>query len=199
MFHFSNASSLVLAASLTLGAPLMMAYADQPAVKADAGAQPKVGDKAADFSLSTLEGKNIELSKLLAEGPVVLVVLRGWPGYQCPLCTAQVGDLINKGDEFKSHKARIVLVYPGPAEKLGDHAKEFASGKNFKANFTLVTDPGYKFTSAYNLRWDKPSETAYPSTFVIDSAGVIRYAKISKSHGDRAPSAEILKALAAIK
>ena len=43
--------------------------------------------------------------------------------------------------------------------------------------------------------WDAPRETAYPSTFVIDQGGVIRFAKVSKSHGGRAATGEVLKAL----
>ena len=59
----------------------------------------------------------------------------------------------------------------------------------------MVTDPDYKFTEAYGLRWNAPRETAYPSTFVIDRKGTVRFAKVSKSHGDRSSAAEILKTL----
>jgi len=45
----------------------------------------------------------------------------------------------------------------------------------------------------WNLRWEAPQETAYPSTFVIDKEGKIRFAKVSKSHGGRTKSGEILK------
>ena len=53
---------------------------------------PGVGDHAKDFELQSLGGKTEKLSKLTDAGPVVLVVLRGWPGYQCPLGTRQVRD-----------------------------------------------------------------------------------------------------------
>lgn len=43
---------------------------------------PKVGGKAADFTLMDLEENKVTLSKLIKEGPVALVVLRGYPGYQ---------------------------------------------------------------------------------------------------------------------
>lgn len=33
-------------------------------------------------------------------GPVVLVVLRGYPGYQCPICTKQLAEFRGKVDEF---------------------------------------------------------------------------------------------------
>src|SRR4051794_21831986 len=56
------------------------------------GATPKVGEPAADFALPTVSDKEVKLSELRAQGPVVLIVLRGWVGYQCPVCTKQVGD-----------------------------------------------------------------------------------------------------------
>jgi len=59
----------------------------------------------------------------------------------------------------------------------------------------LVLDPKYDFITPIGLRWDKKGETAYPSTFVLDKNRVVKYAKISKSHGDRAKAADILTAL----
>ena len=47
-----------------------------------AAAPPLVGLKAPDFALSTPEGKSPRLSDVVSKGPVVLVVLRGYPGYE---------------------------------------------------------------------------------------------------------------------
>lgn len=160
---------------------------------------PAVGDKAPDFTLQELAGKDVTLSQLTAEGPVVLVVLRGWPGYQCPICFAQVAGLLKKANEIASDGAHVVLVYPGPAERLGEHAAEFMKSKSLPAHFLYVTDPDYKFTDAYGLRWDAPRETAYPSTFVIDPGGVVRFATVSKTHGGRAKVDDVLAALASAK
>jgi len=44
-----------------------------------------VGDKALNFSLDTIQGQLVELNKMHKSRPVVLVVLQGWPGYQCPV------------------------------------------------------------------------------------------------------------------
>ena len=41
---------------------------------------PRVGDKAADFTLAQIEGKKLTLSTELKSGPVVLIVGRGWVG-----------------------------------------------------------------------------------------------------------------------
>ncbi len=156
---------------------------------------PKVGGEAKDFELTAIGGEKVKLSKAAESGPVVLVVLRGYPGYQCPLCTRQVGEFLGKADEFKKAGAQVVLVYPGPAEKLKERAGEFVKGKDYPAHVTLLLDPDYAFTNAYGLRWDAPNETAYPSTFVIDSKRKVLFAKTSTTHGDRAKVGDVLKAL----
>jgi peroxiredoxin len=158
---------------------------------------PKVGDKAPDFTLKTLDDKSISLSELETKGTVVLVVLRGWPGYQCPICDRQVHDFVESASNFAKIKTQLVFVYPGPAEDLKSHALEFKDwkGKQWPKNFLYVLDPEYALVNAYSLRWDAPRETAFPSTFVLDNKGIIRFAKISHSHGSRATAMEVLAEL----
>ncbi len=162
---------------------------------ARAATPPGVGDAATDFKLNTLDNKSVELAKLTAEKPVVLVVLRGWPGYQCPLCTRQVNDFVAQATEFAKQGARVVMVYPGPATDLQAHAQDFLKNKNWPKEFIFVVDPDYTFTKAWGLRWEAKGETAYPSTFVIDKQNKIRFAHVSKQHGDRVAAAAALKAL----
>lgn len=167
-------------------------------LSANGATPPKVGDVAPEFTLNTLDGKAVALKDLTAKQRVVLVVLRGWPGYQCPVCTKQVHDFVAKADEFKG-KATVLMVYPGPAEKLKEHAGEFLKNKGWPKEFVFATDPDYTLTKAYGLRWEAPGETAYPSTFIVDQAGKIRFAKVSKDHGGRSSAAEVLKSLAPVK
>jgi peroxiredoxin len=160
-----------------------------------AGVPPSVNEKAPDFTLSTPNGKSVRLSEVISEGPVVLVVLRGYPGYQCPYCNRQVQDFIRNSPAFADMGARVVMVYPGPPQDLGAKANEFLADKKLPANFDLVLDPGYEFTNLYGLRWDATRETAYPSTFLINRQGVIFFSKIVKEHGGRATAAEVLDAM----
>lgn len=159
------------------------------------GAPPAMGEKAPDFALSTPEGRTVRLSDTVAKGPVALVVLRGYPGYQCPYCNRQVQDFLQNSDAFAKAGVHLMLVYPGPAQDLGGKANEFLADKHLHDNFDLVLDPGYQFTNAYGLRWDAPKETAYPSTFLIDPHGVVFFSKIAKMHGGRTTAAEILAAM----
>jgi peroxiredoxin len=126
----------------------------------------------------------------------VLIVLRGYPGYQCPVCNIQVGQFVANAKKFQSAKTNIVLVYPGPADGLKEHAAEFIRGKTLPENVYLTLDPDFDFTISYGLRWNAKNETAYPSTFVVDKAGKVKFARISMTHGDRASADEVLKALA---
>lgn len=145
-----------------------MVYVLAAAIQLVAATPPTAGEKAPDFALSTVAGKSIRLSEVIPTGPVVLVVLRGYPGYQCPFCSRQAQDFIQKSQAFADAGARVV---------------------------GMLLDPGYEFTKLYGLRWDAPNETAYPSTFLIDRQGVVFFSKIVKQHGGRTTAAEILDAL----
>lgn len=156
-------------------------------------APPAVGEKAPDFALKNLDGKTVKLSDKTAKGQVVLIVLRGFPGYQCPLCNRQVKEFSSNASQFEGKN--VILVYPGPGEKLNEKATEFVMDKNLPANIELVLDPDYKFTNQYGLRWDAKQETAYPSTFLIDSKGMVFFSKVSKTHGGRTTVAEVVAEL----
>lgn len=156
---------------------------------------PPVGMKAPEFALKDVAGTTTKLSHERAHGPVVLIVGRGWPGYQCPFCTRQFAEFRAHATELQAAGARVVWVYPGPADELATHAADFTGTEPLPSNFRVLIDPGYTFTKAYGLRWDAPRETAYPATFVIDRDGTIRFVNVSLEHGGRTPVADVLKAL----
>lgn len=191
-FHgqdFQGQERLMIRLGVLLGVGMLWCW-----MGLQAGDMPKVGDEARNFSLRDAGGKEVELKGLWSRGPVVVLFLRGYPGYQCPLCTKQVLDFRGKAKEFGDLKTTLVLVYPGPAGELKQRSSEFlASGaKELPENVVFVTDPDFGVTKEWGLRWEAEGETAYPSTFVIDESGKIRFAKISKTHGGRTKGMEIL-------
>jgi len=162
---------------------------------AGAATPPAIGDTAPAFSLPNLDGVTRSLADSTGKGPVVLLVLRGFPGYQCPLCNRQVADFVKSADAFAKAGARVVMVYPGPRDK----GQEFAKNKNLPAHFELLLDNDYAMTNLYGLRWNEPRETAYPSTFLIGRDGRISFVKISKSHGGRTKAEDVLAELAKLR
>ena len=157
---------------------------------------PATGAQAPNFTLLTPTGHSVSLASETKKGTTVLVVLRGFPGYQCPYCVRQVRDFVEHAPDFAAKHVNVLLVYPGPPAALDQHAKEFlAKQADLPQNIQLVTDPDYKMTNQYGLRWDAPHETAYPSTFILDGRGKILFEKISHSHGDRTTAEEVLARL----
>ncbi len=157
---------------------------------------PDVGQTAPNFMLTTPDGAKASLNEFEKKGPVVLVVLRGYPGYQCPYCTKQVQDYVENADGFSRAGATVLLIYPGPPSQLNDRAKEFVAKQNpMPAGMRLLVDPDYKVTYRYGLRWEKEHETAYPATFLIDRQGIVFFRKVSEGHGDRMTAAETLTEL----
>jgi thioredoxin-dependent peroxiredoxin len=154
---------------------------------------PKVGEVAPDFELRDLKGEKVSLKQLMTDSPVVLLVLRGWYGRQCPICNRQVGEFLSKKSELS--KVQVVMIYPGESDQLDEHAKQFIGSKSFPDNYHFLLDPDFKFTKAWGLRWETPGETAYPSTFVVDQKQKLVFGKTVISHGDRADVATVLSKL----
>lgn len=157
---------------------------------------PAVGDVAPDFKLPRVgEEGFLSLKEATQTGPVVVVVLRGYPGYQCPLCNDQVAALANRAPALAKLTKRVILVYPGEASALDEHAEEFIGARTLPEPLVLVRDPDMKMVSEYGLRWDAPNETAYPAAFVVDGHGQVKWSKVSESHGGRSSAQEIVEQL----
>ena len=172
------------------------------AVSANAADKPiGVGDQAPDFELP-IQGEDefISLSELTEDGPVV-VVLRGFPGYQCGICNRQVGAMVNRAKALKSalggEANRVVLIYPGEetGSALEGRAKQFVGSRRLPEPLVMVRDPGMKMVNEWGLRWDARNETAYPSAYVIGPGRRVKWSKVSKSHGGRASVEDIVQAV----
>ena len=188
----SSANSQLMLLALRL---LALVAALIPAPPALSAAPPQVGQEAPDFRLDSLAGTSVRFADVAKRGPTILLVLRGYPGYQCPICNRQVRDFLTKAKLFAEAGAQVVMVYPGPADRLSERAAEFTAEKSFPGNFHFLLDPGYSFTNLYSLRWNEPKETAYPSTFVVGPDRKVKFAKISTAHGGRTTPEEVLAVL----
>lgn len=182
--------SAVRPVTILLRAVLLLACAAQ--LRA---ATPAVGETAPDFTLKTLSGESVKLSGFTSAANIVLVALRGWPGYQCPFCTTQVYEYISHAADFSGKNVQVILVYPGPSEMLQAHAQEFLKDKPLPEPIVFLVDPNYEFANRYALRWKADDETVYPSTFVMDHNRMIRFAHVSHEHGDRTSAAAVLRFL----
>ncbi|TWT82487.1 AhpC/TSA family protein [Planctomycetes bacterium CA13] len=179
-------------ATIMLLATAVLVNADEPAKTGPLA----VGDKAINFELPIIgENSYVNLEDEIRKGPVVVVVLRGYPGYQCPLCNQQVSSLINRAKKLAESCQRVILVYPGKANMLEQHAEEFMGSRSIPDPMVMVRDDAMKMVTEWGIRWNSPRETAYPATYVINQNGRVAWSKISDSHAGRSRPEEILQAI----
>ncbi len=142
-----------------------------------------------------LDGKTVSSATLLEKNPLVVIVMRGFPGYNCPACSAQLADFIKEAEAIKTAGAQVAIIYPGSVEDLEAKAKGFVGKQQLADAFHLVIDKDMKIVKQLGLFWDAPKETAYPTTLVADRQGNIRFLKISRSHGGRVKASEVIDAI----
>ncbi|ASP47684.1 peroxiredoxin-like family protein [Cognaticolwellia beringensis] len=165
----------------------------------------QVGQKVENFSLVNHRGATVELSKLLANGPVIISFYRGaW----CPYCNLELKALNDYLPQFKAQHASLVAISPQlPDETLSTAQKnelEFdvlSDASNIIASqfgllFTLderiqrlYTKFGIDFEQYYG---DKSFKLPLPATYVINQSGIITYAFVSEDYTLRAEPEDVL-------
>ncbi|MHB9035578.1 MAG: peroxiredoxin family protein [Armatimonadota bacterium] len=139
----------------------------------------KVGDKAPDFQLRTVDGKGtVKLSTYFGK-PTLLVYWASW----CPHCRTELPVLQKVYNE----------LHPRGMEAVGvslDHATNDALKFVTQKSITFPvgyggTDQGYKIAESYGV-------SGIPMTFVLDKNGVVK-AVFRGDAGERAIRAEFEK------
>ena len=118
---------------------------------------PEGGKKAADFTLKTLDGKNVKLSDY--KGKVVIVDF--WATW-CPPCRKGVPDLVAIQKEYKDN-----LVIIGISLDQQNTIKDLAPFiKNYGINYPVVIGTQQVVMDYGDIR-------SIPTSFVIDQSGNI--------------------------
>src|SRR4051812_38427992 len=92
--------------------------------KDDAPTNTALNDASIPLNFVGCDGVPIDLAQYRGQKKVVLIVLRGIPhalgGALCPSCLAQTSCLLANQREFRSRAAEVLIVFPGPSERLGE-------------------------------------------------------------------------------
>lgn len=158
--------------------------------------QPGIGQRAPDFELPLVgQKKFLSLREQYRNGPVVVIVLRGYPGYQCPTCKNQFNAVVNRAKALSSESKCVVLVYPGNADQLEKNSKRFLGSRKLPHPIKVVRDDDMEMVKEWGIRWEARNQTAYPATFVVDQNGRIAWKKVSNTSAGRSTVEEILREL----
>lgn len=211
--------SLVAACAAAVSMSGAVVSADDHANKGGAAASApaqsmglKVGEKVPEAMLQTADGKDVALSSLYAQGPVVVVFYRGgW----CPYCTKSLAGWDEQLSAIKASGARFVAITPEKPSAVAQTAQKnelemmilsdakSEAGKAFGVMFDMPVDMQEKYKGyGVNLAehnasgaWSLP----HPGTFIIDTTGTVRFASVNADYRVRPAPDEVMTALKALK
>ena len=145
-----------------------------------------VGDPAPDFELPATGGAMIRLSDLRPR-PVVVVF---YPGDDTPVCTRQLNSYSEGLSQFEALDAQVIGI---SAQDVESHE---AFSVKHGLGFPLLADVD-KVVAA---EWGTLGPLGFPrrSVFIIDGAGVVRYAHRAMAGLTYRPVDELVAALAAL-
>lgn len=143
----------------------------------------QVGDIAPDFSLPGTGGRTVSLNEFKGQK----VVLVFYPGDDSVVCTKQLNSYNDELEAFTNLGAQVLGV---SAQDLESHEK--FTGK-YGFGFPLLSDPDKQVATLYGT----VGPLGFPrrSVFVIDSAGVVRYAHRAIAGLTYRPVEELVEAL----
>lgn len=150
-----------------------------------------IGAEAPDFTLAGTNGdeasrREYTLSELRGQ-PVVLVF---YPADASPVCTVQLNTYTDDFHQFEGVGAQVLAISPQGVEeheRFADEEGGFA--------FPLLADEDKEVGETYGILG--PLGFYRRSVFVVDPAGIIRYAHRSTAGMTFRPTDEIVDAIAA--
>jgi len=170
-----------------------------------------VGAPAPDFSLPDATGALVTLSKLLAEGPVVLAFYRGgW----CPYCNIELRSLQARLPEIAAAGGRLVAISPQTPDN------SLTTAEKLDLSFPVLSDVGNVVARSYGLvfsladdlrpvygGWgldlpaangDDSFELPLPATFVLGADGTVAWRFADADYTKRGEPDEVIDALRAL-
>ncbi len=137
----------------------------------------KVGQVLPEFDLKDVTGKSVNSKSLVGE-PTIWIFYRGnW----CPLCMAQIKELVSQYKHLQALGVRVALISPQPHKNTMDLAEKF------DVPFEFLTDVGNRAGRALGIEnphglpmgmqmMGYDSETVLPTVIITDAGGQILWA-----------------------
>jgi peroxiredoxin len=153
--------------------------------------QLRSGSQLPDFGAVDEDGNAVRSSALRGAPAVILFVRGNW----CPFCSAQVKELTQYYREITDLGARLILVTPKPLETTRRVAAFFEVDFDFwlDEDLSITRQLGLLQQGGVPRGYDREygRDTIWPTTLVVDAAGVIRYTELSRHISDR-PDPQVL-------
>ena len=164
---------------------------------------------APSFVLPNQHGQSVQLTELLAKGPVVVTFYRGsW----CPYCNLQLKALQSRLPEIHALGAQLVAISP----QVPDGSMSESDISNM--DFLVLSDQNADVAASYGVAWQVPtfllehmrvdrgldlesvnngnsSALPIPATFVLDKQGKVTWRYVDVDYRTRSEPEDIINAL----
>lgn len=153
----------------------------------------QLGQTAPDFTVYDSEKNKVTLSALQGN-PVVLLF---FPAAFTGVCTKELCSVRDSLSAFNATNARVLGISVDSLFTLAKFKEEQ------QLNFSLLSDYNREASTAFDVLYDvfpafEMQKVSKRAAFVVDAAGVIRYAEICPTPGDLPDFSAIQSALAAL-
>lgn len=124
-----------------------------------ANAQPRIGEKAKDFTLENLKGEKVSLKNFQGKKIVFLNFFTTW----CPSCRQEIPILNKLYPEYKDKNVEFIGIDVRESKK-----KVISFAEKYKISYPILLDPKGEAGSLYRVPF-------FPFNLIIDQNGVIRF------------------------
>lgn len=132
-----------------------------------------VGSRIPEFTVSDLDGNAVTSTELLGQPSVFLFYRGNW----CPLCMAQIDELVERYKDLQRLGVEVFLISPQP------DAASRALAEQKGVPFRFLVDSGNRAAEALGIAvangvpmgvpGDYPGDTVMPTLFVVTAGGTI--------------------------
>lgn len=144
---------------------------------------PAVGQPAPDFSLQSTSGETVSLREFRGRKHVLLAF---FPLAFTSTCTAELCEM---RDDYSAYERGDVVVLPISVDSVPT-LKEFRKMHAMKTD--LLSDFKREATIAYGVMW-QDAFFANRAYFLIDKEGIVRWAHVEATPGQKRSTAEIME------
>lgn len=197
---------IVAAAALLLTAIQSGAEELNIAASAEATQPVKVGERAPGFTVRQVDGTAFHFDPNALQRPVVLITFRGgW----CPFCNVQLQELRHVVPELKQSGYDVLFLSADRPEILYSSLKD----ENQELDYTILSDADMQASSRLGIAFRAPDNYAerlqkvtgntlnalpVPAVFIVDTAGVIRFAHVDPDYRVRLSADAVRSAAVAL-
>ncbi len=135
---------------------------------AHASGKLKIGTEAPDFTLPDMKGKDVTLSEMLENGPVLLDFWALW----CKPCLKALPSTNALVEEF-GDQGLTVLTINTDSPKSASKVRPYVKSKKY--DFEVLMDPNRSLQRIFRFN-------QIPQVYLIDSDGSIAYSQLGYSH-----------------